>query len=62
MNFYEIVKNYPIIVDANPNLLSLSEQPEFELIENKPMKKVKKFGDSLTKNGAVAENKLIHFS
>jgi hypothetical protein len=59
MNFYEVVKDYPIIVDANPHLLSLDEQPQFELIENKSMKRVKKFGDNVNKNGAVAESKLI---
>ena len=41
-NFHKIIQNNPVIVEADPNLLSIDKQPKFDILVDKPIRYKKK--------------------
>ena len=56
----DLAKKNPIIVEADPKIVSLSDgQPQFKLIEGKSMRYIKQFGLINKDAGSIADSKLV---
>ena len=55
---HDLVKNDPIIIEADPNLLSVDNQPKFIIAEDIQMRAVKKTREKLLADDRVMEANL----
>ena len=59
INFHQIAKKNPLIVEADHRILSLDSQPCFKIIESRQMRKDKQLKKVDLHDGVIAESKLI---